>query len=200
VRGVTFPILTDRLLLRPFEPTDLDALHDMQSRDDVTRYLYWQPRTREETEEALRRIVEMRAVDDESDGLRLAAIRRDTGALVGDLSLWRTSREHQQGEIGFVVHPDHQGRGFATEGSVVMLRLGFEVARFHRIEASCDARNLASARVMERLGMRREAHFIENELVKGEWTDGLVYSILASEWEAREGRPGFAPLRGLRGT
>jgi RimJ/RimL family protein N-acetyltransferase len=185
VRGVTFPILTDRLLLRPFEPSDLDAVHAMQSREDVARYLYWNPRTPDETEEALRRIVELRSVDDEHDGLRLAAVRRDSGELIGDFSLWRTSREHQQGEIGFVLHPDHHGQGFATEASLVCLRLGFEVVGFHRIEGRCDARNTASARVMERLGMRREAHLVENELVKGEWTDELVYAMLASEWAGR---------------
>jgi RimJ/RimL family protein N-acetyltransferase len=64
----------------------------------------------------------------------------------------------------------------------VLLGIGFGSMRLHRIAARCDARNLASARLMERLGMRREAHLVQNELVKGEWTDELVYAIRAVEW------------------
>jgi RimJ/RimL family protein N-acetyltransferase len=75
--------------------------------------------------------------------------------------------------------------GFATEGSILLLRLGFEVLGLHRIMGSCDARNTGSARVMERLGMRREAHFRESEIFKGEWGDELIYAMLASEWQAR---------------
>jgi RimJ/RimL family protein N-acetyltransferase len=127
----------------------------------------------------------MTRLDDESDSLRLAALRRDTGELVGDYSLRLASREHRQGEIGFITHPAHQGHGFATEGSLLLLRLGFEELGLHRIFGSCDGRNTASARVMERLGMRREAHFRESEIFKGEWGDELIYAMLASEWESR---------------
>ena len=180
-----FPIRTERLLLRPFEDADLDALYVMQSRADVTRYLPWSPRSREEVAEVLERLKTMTAIDDVSESLRLAGVLPDSGETVGDFSLWRRSAEHRQGEIGFVTHPDHQGRGYATEASRALLRLGFEVLGLHRIVASCDARNVASARVMERLGMRREAHFRENELIKDEWTDELVFAMLASEWRAR---------------
>lgn len=180
----TFPLATQRLLLRPFTEDDLDALHDIQGRADVARYLYWAPRSRAETREMLDRVKRMRAIDEESDALRLAAVLPDSGILIGDVSLQLISREHLQGEIGFVLHPDHQRRGYATEASALLLRLGFETLRLHRIIGRCDARNIASARVMERLGMRREAHFQQNEFVKGEWCDELVYAILAAEWEA----------------
>ena len=65
-----------------------------------------------------------------------------------------------------------------------MLRIGFEELGLHRIAGRLDARNEASARVLERLGMRREAHLVENEFVKGEWTDELVYAMLEQEWRA----------------
>jgi RimJ/RimL family protein N-acetyltransferase len=68
-----------------------------------------------------------------------------------------------------------------------MLRLGFEGLGLHRIVGRCDARNRASAKVMERLGMRREAYFRQNEIVRGEWTDELVYAMLADEWPATRG-------------
>ena len=95
------------------------------------------------------------------------------------------SREHRQGEIGYILHPDYHGRGLATEAAEVMLRLGFEDLGLHRVIGRLDGRNLASARVLERLGMRREAHFVENEIVKGERTDEIVHAMLEHEWEAR---------------
>ena len=178
----SYPLLTERLLLRPFADDDLDALYAIESREDVARYLYWGPRSRDEVREALQRRREMTAIDDERDAVRLAAVLRDSDTLIGDVSLQRVSREHRQGEIGFVMHPDHHGRGYATEAMLVLLRLGFEESGLHRIIGRCDGRNAASARLMERLGMRREAHFRENEFIKGEWTDELVYAMLAEEW------------------
>jgi len=88
------------------------------------------------------------------------------------------------------MHPDHRGHGYATEAAAAMLGLGFEGLGLHRIVGRLDARNDASARVLERLGMRREAHFVENEFVKGEWCDELVYAMLASEWQASPGSQG----------
>ena len=67
-----------------------------------------------------------------------------------------------------------------------LLRLGFEDLGLHRIAARCDARNTASARVMERSGMRHEAHLVQSEFIKNEWTDELIYAILRSEWEGRQ--------------
>lgn len=179
---LTEPIETERLRLRPFVEGDFGPLHDIERREDVHRYLYSTPHTEDETRALLRRRMECVAIDDDHDDLVLAAERRDTGELIGHFVLRRTSREHQQGEIGFVLHPGQQGHGFATEGAERTLRLGFEQVGLHRIVARCDARNIASAAVMERLGMRREAHFRESELFKGEWSDELVYAILAGEW------------------
>ncbi len=187
-----YPILTERLLLRPFVDDDLEALFAIQSLPEVAEFLYWDPRTRPQVAQQLERLKSMRRIDDSSDSVRLAAVRRDTGKLVGDYSLRLHSREHAQGEIGYITHPAHQGHGFATEGSIPLLRLGFEQLGLHRIFANCDGRNAASARVMERLGMRREAHFRENELVKGTWTDELIYAMLASEWRALNGPEGAA--------
>ena len=179
-----YPIMTERLALRPFAAEDLEALLAYQSREDVARYLYWGPRTRDEVAEALPKRAGQTAIAAEGDALVLAVELRDTGAVVGDVVLAWASAAHKQGEIGFVFHPDHQGRGFAGEAAAEMLRLGFEGLGLHRIVGRCDARNAASARLMERLGMRREAHFRENEWVKGKWDDELVYAMLAREWAA----------------
>jgi RimJ/RimL family protein N-acetyltransferase len=177
------PITTSRLLLRPFGPDDLDDLHAIQSRQDVTRYLYWGARSRRETEDALVKRATMTALEKEGDVLVLAAVLG--GVVIGDVNLYWRSVEHRQGEFGFVFHPDHHGHGYAGEAAVEMLRLGFEELGLHRIIGRADGRNTASARLMEKLGLRREAYFVQNEIVKGEWTDEVVYAMLASEWADR---------------
>jgi RimJ/RimL family protein N-acetyltransferase len=184
----TYPIATRRLLLRPFTMDDLAALHAIQSRPDVTRYLMWGPRSVDEVRPVLAKRARMTMLESEGDTLVLAMTLPDSGALVGDVNLHWTSAEHRQGEIGYVVHPDHHGKGFAGEAAAVMLRLGFEDLGLHRIVGRCDARNAASAKVLERLGMRREAHLVQNELLKGEWSDELVYAMLAAEWPAARAR------------
>ncbi|MFC8619562.1 GNAT family N-acetyltransferase [Micromonospora purpureochromogenes] len=178
------PVRTARLDLRLFTADDFDALHAYQSRPDVTRYLYFGPNDEAASREALARKRARVALREPGDVLNLAMVRRETGEVVGDVLLTWTSAEHRQGEIGYVLHPDHAGRGYATEASREMLRLGFDRLGLHRIVGRLDARNTASARVLERLGMRREAHLRENEFVKGEWCDELVYALLARDWRA----------------
>lgn len=176
----TYPVLTKRLALRPFLPEDTDAMFRYRSREDVCRYLPFPPQTREQI--TARFADSPTELIDEGQHLSLAVLERDTGGLVGDVVLMWHSREHRGGEIGYVLHPDYSGNGYATEAGAALLRLGFDELGLQRIVGRLDARNTASARVLERLGMRREAHFVRNEFIKGEWTDELVYAVLASEW------------------
>ena len=112
----------------------------------------------------------------------------DSGTVIGEASLTVHSLVHRGGELGYVLHPGHQGKGLATEAAEALLRLGFDRFDLHRITAKCSARNAASARLMERLGMRREAHLIGSRWVKGAWRDELVYAILADEWRVTRSR------------
>jgi RimJ/RimL family protein N-acetyltransferase len=180
-----YPVKTARLLLRPYTDSDFDDLYAIQSRPDVTRYLYWGPRNRTEVGESLAQRMRLTGFADEGDGLTLAVVLPETGRVIGDVLLQWTSREHRQGEIGYIFHPDYGGKGYATEAAEVMLEIGFEGLGVHRICGRLDGRNAASARVLARLGMRREAHLRQNELVKGQWTDEVIYAILAEEWQAR---------------
>ena len=184
-RADGLPLVTDRLLLRPYEDRDVDAVHGVHSREEVTRFLPWGPRGLAEARAMVERRKPMTALARDGDGVLLVIELVDSGAVVGDVDLQLVSLEHHQGEVGYVVHPDHHGRGYATEAVGALLRLGFERYDLHRIVGRLDARNRASARVLERLGMRLEAHFRENEYLKGEWTDEQVYAILADEWRGR---------------
>jgi len=184
----TYPIHTARLLLRPFCAEDLADLYAYHSQPEVTRFLYWEARTRAETEVALAQKQSDTKLTAEGSHLSLAVVlpgaatARDT--MIGEVSLVWRSQEHQQGEVGFVFNPAYGGHGYATEAAQAILALGFTQLQLHRIYGRCDARNGASARLMERLGMRREAHFRHNEIFKGAWGDEFVYAILQTEWLA----------------
>jgi RimJ/RimL family protein N-acetyltransferase len=180
----TFPLETDRLILRPVHIDDHDDLLAYYSRPDVCRYLYDEPYTAANFADALQRKASRTAIGHEGEGLSLGVVPRDIGRVVGDVSLLWTSKIHRQGEIGFVLNPDFQGRGYAREASQLLLRLGFDELGLHRIVGRLDARNTASARVLQHLGMRQEAHLVENEWVKGEWTDEIVYALLDRDWRA----------------
>jgi RimJ/RimL family protein N-acetyltransferase len=195
-----YPVQTDRLLLRPFAVTDFDALLAIQSRADVARYLYWDPRTAAEVRETLDTKVRATAIVAEGDSLSVAAVLRESGQLIGDCSLLWTSAEHRQAEIGFVFHPDHHGRGYATEAAAALLALAFDGLRAHRVFGRLEVRNSASARVLERLGMRKEAHLVENEHVKGEWQSEVVYAQLEREWLSRRPGGGAGSAADPRGT
>jgi RimJ/RimL family protein N-acetyltransferase len=123
-----------------------------------------------------------RSIESEGDKVSFAVVRRSDGVLVGDCVLAWVSEQHSQGEVGFVMHPDHHGMAYATEGAHALLRIAFDHLELHRVIGRTEARNIASARVMEKLGMRREAHLMENEYVKDEWQSELVYAMLRSEW------------------
>jgi RimJ/RimL family protein N-acetyltransferase len=179
-----YPLRTERLDLRPFEPTDLDAVHAIHSIPEVVRYVPWEPYDEAKSREQLARKMRRRALIDSGDSLSLAVVERATGRVAGDTAFIWHSEENRHAEIGYLFHPDFHGKGYATEAGRELLRFGFEDAGLHRITGRLDGRNAASARVLERLGMRREAHFVRNGQVKGEWTDEVIYAILADEWRA----------------
>jgi RimJ/RimL family protein N-acetyltransferase len=183
----TYPLETDRLYLRPFDDADLTDLYEYYCQPDVTRYLPWGAKNLLETRDALNKKNGRTTLKGDNSIYNLAVILKETNKLIGDILLFLRSVEFRQGELGYVFNPEFHGRGYATEAAEVMLELGFETFNFHRIYARCDPRNISSYKLMERLGMRREAHFIHNEIFKGAWGDELIYAILENEWRAKHG-------------
>ena len=177
-----YPIATARLRLRPVTLADTDALLAYRSRADVCRYLPFEPMTREQLMERLRGDMSRTEIDVEGQALTLGVELNETSGLIGDVVLFFRSREHGAGELGYVFHPDAGGRGYATEACAAMLALAFDHLDLHRVIARLDARNHPSARLAARLGMRQEAYFVSNEMFKGEWSDEIVYAMLAEEW------------------
>ena len=158
--------------------------HSSYADESVNRYLYSEPRDRDETFVALERRIEHDEAVAEDNALLIAVELRETSQLIGDFMLHWNEDVHRQGEIGGSLHPDHHGKGYASEIYVALLELAFSTYGLHRVVGRCDARNSASIRSLEKAGLRREAHFIENEFVKGEWTDEVVLAIRAGAWGA----------------
>jgi RimJ/RimL family protein N-acetyltransferase len=171
--------------LRPYVLDDFEAFHDLHSRDEVARYLPWETRDEKASRAALERH-QKRIIEVDGDGISLAGFDLDTGRLVGEFVLILRSVEHRGAELGYVLHPDFQGRGLATEGARHMLGLAFDDLDLHRVVARLDARNHASAAVLRRLGMRHEAHLLQNEWFKGEWGDEDQFAILQHEWREQQ--------------
>jgi len=180
------PLESKRLSIRPLTPDDLARHFAIYSNPDVVRYLYEEPFDMEEAREHLKRRCST-DLPTEGSWINLGVEVRDGGVLIGEVGLAFVSVAHAHCEIGYVFDPAYTGLGYATEASAVMVELAFSTLGAHRVSGRLDARNDASARVLERLGMRREGHLVENEYVKGEWTDEAIYAVLEVEWRAVRG-------------
>lgn len=180
-----YPVETPRLRLRPVDPVgDVDALHAYQSLPEVCRYIPYEPLTREDVARRLADPAKARStVTGPGQALGLAVEVKAAGQVVGDVMLAWT--DEANAEVGYVIHPDHQGQGFATEAASALLDLAFDADAglgVHRVTARVDQRNPASAAVLRKLGMRQEALLIENEWFKGEWSSEWDFAILDREW------------------
>jgi RimJ/RimL family protein N-acetyltransferase len=177
-----YPLATERLRLRPFNRGDVDAVFAYRSLPEVARYLFDEPMSHEECAEAVRLRAGQIAFTAEGDKILLAVERKQDARLIGEVSLiWRSVAD-EQAEIGYILHPDVHGQGYATEAARALLAFAFAQVGLHRVYARCDARNVASARVMARLGMRQEAHLHEHAFVKGQWDEELIFAILDRDW------------------
>ncbi|PKH38346.1 N-acetyltransferase [Nocardioides alpinus] len=173
-----WPLLTERLTLRPFEIGDAAAFVDAWASEEWTSLLLSRPMNPAEVAELVRRRT------DPGDGEFIGLAVVHDGQVVGDSMLHLQGTGLSEGEIGWTILPQHAARGFATEAARAVLRLGFEHYGLRRVVANLDARNDRSAALCERLGMRRETHRLGDFWSKGAWTDSFEYALLADEWRA----------------
>lgn len=174
---------TARLVLRRFRPDDAAAFAAYRSDPEVARYQGWDAPF---PIEAAKHFVTAMATarPDAPGGWFQIAVEHD-GRLVGDVAVHTDAGDPRLARIGFTLAAAEQGHGFATEAVRAVLAYLFDRGT-HRVSADCDARNAASAALLERVGMRREAHHRRSAWWKGEWTDEYVYAVLADEWAASD--------------
>ena len=175
---------TTRLRVRSFTHIDIKAFVAYRADPDVARYQSWSDYTTKDGQELVD------SMQDAEPGVpgewyQLALEDRSNGVLVGDLALHVDADEPQEAEVGFTLAPDRQGQGYATEALTGLLDWAFPTFGLHRVIAVTDALNAPAAGLLERIGMRREAHFIENVFFKGEWGSEFQFAVLKREWDAR---------------
>jgi RimJ/RimL family protein N-acetyltransferase len=180
----SYPLRSSRLTLRPMTDDDIDALVAYRSIPDVCRFVPFEPMDATIVRERVNGLWRRHSLEAEGDALYPGVELTATGELVGDLMLRWTSAEHRCGELGYVFHPAYSGHGYATEAAHRLLHIAFDEFGLHRVIARVDSGNHSSARLAVRLGMRQEAHLIENEWFKGRWSDELDFALLEDEWHA----------------
>ena len=173
------PIVTPRLVLREIDEQDLDDHARLFSNPDVVRYLYDAEMDAEQMRAHFTRRL-WHGLPVEGAWCNLG-VDHD-GVYVGEVGLGVASTAHRSFEVGYVFFPEFQGLGFATEATRVLIDAAFRELGAHRVIARIDARNDASRRLLERLGLRLEGHLVKNEFVKDEWSDELIFAVLEDEW------------------
>ena len=172
---------TPRLHLRPLTPDDIPAIARYRDDPEVARHQSWD----RYTEADARAMVESLAgctPGTPGRWFQWGITRASDGLLLGDCGLKISGEEPRLGQIGYTLGRAHQRHGYATEAVRAMLDLAFHRLGLHRVSASVDADNHASLALLDRLGLRREAHFKKAEWFKGAWVDDVIYAVLASEW------------------
>ncbi len=176
-----FPIRTQRLLLREFTADDESDIHEYGGDPVVSRYMDWGPNTPDVT----RQILLDRLVQQQTwprDEINLAIELSATGKQIGAFGVRIPDARNGLADFGFVLNRRYWRQGFMTETAGAVLETAFSIMGLRRLIATCDTRNIASARVMEKIGMRREAHFRQDVYQKGEWRDSYLYAILKDDW------------------
>jgi RimJ/RimL family protein N-acetyltransferase len=183
-------IETERLVLRVLARPDIPEFVRYRNIGEVARYQDWElPYTEAMADEL---VDEMQALGGITPGEWVQlAIERD-GELVGDIAVW-VDLHAELGSIGYTVAPEHQGHNYAVEAATAVIDRLFDVVGVHRVTATLDPRNMASARVLERCGFEYSGTARSSALVRGEWTDDTRFSLLAADWEAWRKRPTGPP-------
>ena len=184
---VDLPLTTDRLRLRPYVESDAEAQLRILSREDVSRFVLQDPWTAEVAETQIAKRIPRTGLETESRALALVIETADGldslegSRVIGDVALWLEDGSEEKAEIGWILDPVAGGHGFATEAVIAVLNVAFDHYGLHRVFAQMDARNTASAKLAQRIGMRQEAHLRKDWWSKGEWTDTLIFGMLASD-------------------
>jgi ribosomal-protein-alanine N-acetyltransferase len=176
-------LTTDRLLLREFEESDWQAVLAYQSDPLYLRYNPWTYRTEEDVRQFIETFVAWREEQPRSK-FQLAIILLVEGRLIGNCGIRMRSSYAMDADIGYELDSRYWGKGYATEAAHALLAFGFGELSLHRIWAHCVAENIASAHVLEKIGMHCEGRLHENEWMKGRWWDTLIYAILEHEYQA----------------
>ncbi|WP_276877410.1 GNAT family N-acetyltransferase [Chryseobacterium joostei] len=172
-----FPELeTDRLKLRRADVNDINELFAMRSDPDMMKYI---PRPlATDLEEASTHLKIMDEKITSNEMINWAITLKDDPKMIGTIGYYHIKPEHYRAEIGYMLLPDYQGKGYVTEAITKVVNYAFTTMNLHSIEAVIDPENVASAKVLEKCSFIKEGYFKENEFYNGQFLDTIIYSIL----------------------
>lgn len=173
---------TERLYIRPIRIEDKESIFKYRSDPDANKYQGWIPKTIEGVSAFIKKTAT--TPDVPGTWFQLVILQKTSNQIIGDIGIHFLSSDTNQVEIGFTLDRGFQGLGFATESLRKTIDHIFFELKKHRIVSSIDPENTKSIKLIERLGFRKEAHFVESIFMNGKWADDVVFAILHREWES----------------
>jgi ribosomal-protein-alanine N-acetyltransferase len=174
-------IKTERLLLRDLKESDWQAVHEYASDAEVVRYMDWGPNSEQETKDFIQRAIQAQK-EQPRRNYTLAITVQAENRLIGSCGIHVSNVENREGWIGYSLNRHFWLKGYATETARALVDFGFRKLGLHRVFATCDPANNASAHVLEKSGMKREGRLREHKWAKGKWRDSYLYAIIEGEW------------------
>ena len=176
-----FPILeTKNLILRQIHLDDDKEVFALRSNPETMKFI---PRPLAETiEDAQKFITDCNTGIEKNDYINWAIAQKYGNKLIGMIGFFRLQPEHFRGEIGYILNPNFHGKGIMKEALEKALNYGFENMKFHSIEAVIDPGNIASEKLLQKSGFKKEAHLKENFFYNGEFLDTVIYSLLKTKF------------------
>lgn len=182
-----FPILqTERLVLRELKPTDAGDIYYLRSNKRILRYLYRLPEKSEETAAEFVGLIRKNA--HEGSAIMWGICKQEKDKVIGTICIWNIEHENHRGEVGFVLHPRYQGKGYMKEALIRVLEFAFVQNEFNTMSGYVAAENTASYKLLAACGFRKEAHLRENVYFNGKYSDMYIYGIRRKDFRKKQGK------------
>ncbi|MCP4217110.1 MAG: GNAT family N-acetyltransferase [bacterium] len=178
---------TERLVLRNLLESDLDDFLEYRCDPEVAKYQGWEPFDKDAANDYIMKFKDT-VPDIPGKWMQFGIVLKSNNKLIGDCAFKCQEDEPRIADIGASLSRDYQGKGYATETMIAVFGYLFGIMKLHRIIGVADAENRGSIKLMERLGMRKEGHYIKNIFFKGAWGDECLYAMLEEEWPGHAGR------------
>lgn len=171
---------TERLLIRDLTLDDKQAIFNYRSDAEANKFQSWIPETLEDVEQFIER--NNKEINQPESWYQILITEKNTKTVIGDIGIHFFGSENLQTELGITLNKDFQGRGYASEALKGVINFLFSDLKKHRIMTSVDPENIDSIKLMERVGFRKEGHFVKSLFWKNNWTDDVIYALLREEW------------------
>lgn len=173
-------IETERLIIREFTSKDVQHVHVYAKDPVVSQYMAWGPNSMEDTVGFINRAMDT-VKEEPRTTYELAIEDKSTGLIIGGTGITIIDSDGTKAEIGYSINPTYWLKGYATEAARAIVDFGFDYLQVHRIRATCDVRNLGSAKVLEKCGMVREGLMRSHMKLRDGWRDSYLYAIVEED-------------------